>query len=597
MSKGSVPEISKSTSVPQNAPKAKPGAPPSAEAFLLEVADVLNTTLDLETLFRRISEMVRRFIDYDVFAILFLNERTGELRVRFQIGHPPELADRLRIKVGEGVTGQAALHREPVLVKDVSSEQNFIDSKVGARSELAIPLIIKNRLIGVLDLESRQPNRFTPDHQRLLTLLASRIAIAIENARLYTRVSRQAKNLELLFQISGEITSILNLDELFKSVAEKLEQLLDYQMFSILLLDETKQKLQHRFSLRFQENVQLKHEIPLGRGLVGYAARHKQAVLVQDVLKDDRYIALNAETRSELCVPLLYKGEAVGVLDLEHTKRGFFTEDHKRTITTLAAQVAIALANAQLYEQVKEQEQRMERDLAMAHELQINLLPECCPTLQHAEIGVRFAPARAIGGDLYDFIPYSRGRYAIAVGDVSGKGARAALYAALVSGFLRSHATQELCPAEMLSAINTSLVRRPIVAQFVSIAFAVWNDRTRKLQVSSSGLPRPIYCHGDRTEIIEATGIPLGLLPDTTYDALTYSAQPGDVFVLFSDGLIDAANRAGELFGRTGIERVVAQNCARSAEEIAEVVFNAAAEHASGVEAYDDQTIVVLKVR
>src|ERR1051326_6779035 len=178
MSKGTAPEPSKSTSVPEakakaavsSADPAKPGAAtaPSAEAFLLEVADVLNTTLDLETLFRRIAEMVRRFIDYDVFAILFLNERTGELRVRFQIGHPHDFAERVRIKIGEGVTGQAALHRQPVLIHDVTRERNFIDSNVGARSELAIPLIIKNRLIGVLDLESREANRFTPEHQPLI---------------------------------------------------------------------------------------------------------------------------------------------------------------------------------------------------------------------------------------------------------------------------------------------------------------------------------------------------------------------------------------------------------------------------------------------
>jgi sigma-B regulation protein RsbU (phosphoserine phosphatase) len=149
----------------------------------------------------------------------------------------------------------------------------------------------------------------------------------------------------------------------------------------------------------------------------------------------------------------------------------------------------------------------------------------------------------------------------------------------------------------MLAAINTSLVRRPIVAQFVSIAFAVWNDRTRKLQVASSGLPRPIHCRTGKAEIVEATGIPLGLLPDTSYDSLTYIAQPGDVFVLFSDGLIDAANREGELFGRSGVERVVAESCTHSADAIAEAVFAAAAAHAAGVDPYDDQTIVVLKVR
>ena len=100
-------------------------------------------------------------------------------------------------------------------------------------------------------------------------------------------------------------------------------------MFSILLVDSAGEKLQHRFSLRFQENIQLKHDIPLGKGLVGYAAQHREAVLVPDVNKDPRYIRLNAETRSELAVPLIYKDKVIGVLDLEHTRRGFFTEDHQ----------------------------------------------------------------------------------------------------------------------------------------------------------------------------------------------------------------------------------------------------------------------------
>ena len=165
--------------------------------------------------------------------------------------------------------------------------------------------------------------------------------------------------------------------------------------------------MQHRFSLRFQENIQLKHDVPLGDGLVGYAARHNEAVLVPDVSKDPRYISLNPETRSELAVPLIYKDKVIGVLDLEHTRRGFFTDDHKRTVTTLAAQVAIAIENARLYEEIARQEKRLERDLALARELQFRLLPQSLPTLKNLEIAAKFVPARAIGGDLYDFVNYS----------------------------------------------------------------------------------------------------------------------------------------------------------------------------------------------
>ena len=135
---------------------------------------------------------------------------------------------------------------------------------------------------------------------------------------------------------------------------------------------------------------------------------HRQAVLVPDVSKDPRYIRLNPETRSELAVPLIYKDKVIGVLDLEHTKRGFFTDDHKRTVTTLAAQVAIAIENARLYEEIARQEKRLERDLALARELQFRLLPQSLPKLPNLEVAAKFAPARAIGGDLYDFVNYSR---------------------------------------------------------------------------------------------------------------------------------------------------------------------------------------------
>src|SRR5215831_1849712 len=210
-------------------------------------------------------------------------------------------------------------------------------------------------------------------------LIASRMAIGIENARLYTRISRQARTLLLLNEIARELTSILNLDELLKRVGELLSRLIDFQMFSILLLDSAGTTLQHRFSLRFQENIQLKHDVPLGRGIVGHAAQHKHAVLVPDVSKDPRYIQANPETKSELAVPLIYKDKVIGVLDLEHTRRGFFTEDHKRTLTTLAAQIAIALENARLYEQIAQQERRLERDLQLARELQFRLLPQAMP--------------------------------------------------------------------------------------------------------------------------------------------------------------------------------------------------------------------------
>jgi len=568
-----------------------------AETLLIEVADVLNTTLDLDTLLQRVAEVVKRVIDYEIFSILLLNERTQELRFRFQIGHLPEVAERIRVKVGQGVTGRAVQERRAILVDDVAKETQYIEAVPRVRSELAVPLINKNKVIGVMDLEAREPAYFKEEHARVLSLIASRIAVSIENARLYTRIVRQAGTLTLLNEISRELTSILNVDQLLKRVGDLLLKIIDYQMFSILLLDENKQKLVHRFSVRFKENIHLKHDIPLGKGLVGAAALEKKPILVADVSKDPRYIKANPETRSELCVPLIYKDKVIGVLDLEHTRRGFFTEDHVRTMSTLAAQIAIAIENATLYERIAREEQRMERDLAMAREVQHHFLPPVCPGLQNAEVSARFSPAHAIGGDMYDFLDYKPPRTCMVVSDVSGKGAPAALYAALVSGIIRSLASSEPPPAQMLGTVNRSLNQRRLDANYVVLCCALWDDERKIMRVANSGLPRPIYCRQGHAHMIEAAGLPLGMFPDAAYDEITIHASSGDIFAFFSDGIVDAANERDEQFGRARIERVISHNAGHSAQEIVDELFRAASEFSSGIPVFDDQTAVVLKVK
>jgi len=174
----------------------------------------------------RVADLVRAVIDYQIFAILLVNDRTGDLRMRFQTGHTPEV-ERMRIKLGRGIVGQAASTRSSILVEDVRNVENYIDANPSVRSELAVPLIVKNRVIGVIDLQSELPGYFTTEHQRLLELTASRMGIAIENARLYTRVSRQAQTLTVLNEISREITSILDLDDLLERIGQLMKRVID----------------------------------------------------------------------------------------------------------------------------------------------------------------------------------------------------------------------------------------------------------------------------------------------------------------------------------------------------------------------------------
>jgi phosphoserine phosphatase RsbU/P len=565
-------------------------------AFLMKLTDTLNTTLDLQTLLNRISELVRAVINYRIFAIFLLNERTNDLRMRFQIGHTSQV-ERIRLPLGKGIVGQVALARQPMLLNDVSASEHYIPANPDVRSELAVPLIAKNRLIGVMDIESEEAGYFRPEHLHLLTVTASRIAQAIENARLYARVSRQAQQLEVLNEIAVELASILDLNPLLERVGQLLRRLIDYQMFTIMLLDEKGEVLITRYAWRFGYAHAPMRRIPTNSGLVGAAVREWRPINVPDVRKDPRYLEMNSETRSELIVPLFYKGRVIGVLDLEHTRAGFFNEEHERMLTTLASQIAIAIENARLYQAVRRQEGQLERDLAMAREVQLRLLPQQPPEHEHADLAVRFLPARSIGGDLYDFLEYGPSRTAIVLGDVSGKAAPAALFAALVSGIMRSAAQQQLGPAEMLKSLNDALQERKLDSQYVTLLYALWNDENQTLQVANSGAVQPVFCRAGESITVKAEGFPLGMFPDVTYEEFNLATQPGDAVVFVSDGILDAENEKDEMYGQEQLSSLLCANRDRPAQEIADEILADVTRFQGSKERFDDETIIVLRVR
>jgi len=198
---------------------------------------------------------------------------------------------------------------------------------------------------------------------------------------------------------------------------------------------------------------------------------------------------------------------------------------------------------------------------------------------------------------MYDFLDYTLPRACIAVGDVSGKGAPAALYAALVSGILRSLARDEPSPSELLNAVNQSLNHRRLDAQYLVLTCALWDDSKKTMRVANSGLPRPVYCHQGHAHMLEAAGLPLGMFEDVAYDEIAIHASPGDVFVFFSDGIVDASNAKDEQFGRTRVEHVISKHAGGGAKEIVDAIFQAADDFSAGAPVFDDQTVVVLKVK
>ena len=565
--------------------------------LMVEVSERINSTLDLDELMARIAEIVKRAIDYEVFAILMLNEKTQDLSVRFSIGHPDELIRSLRIKVGEGIVGRAAQTRRSVLVNDVLKDPGYIRTLSPIRSELAVPLITKGRLIGVIDLEAPWPDFFNDSHVSLLELLASRMAMALENARLYRRSVRQARTLQLLNEISREMSSVLVTSELLRKIGTLTKRLIDYHRFSILLADEQARAFNTVLSLKQDEHQPERGVVRFGQGIVGAAADLRQTVVVGDVSKDPRYIQANPETRSEMATPLIYRGRVIGVVDFESPQLNYFGEEHIRIFSTLAPQIAIAIENARLYERVARSEARLERDLQRAQEIQMHLMPGTAPDIPGLEVALRFHPARELGGDLYDFLTYGKERHVLAVGDVSGKGAPAALYGAMAMGILRSLAPQKLSPPHLLKRLSLILLERKIEGHFITLTYAIWEPRAKTLRLANAGMPLPLLMRKGQTQTIRVEGIPLGLLEHTQYQDALVKLESGDLVAMFSDGIVEAANTKHEEFGSRRLENVLRRNSHRPPEEIIASLFDEVREFEQGRPPRDDQTIVLIRVK
>ncbi|HEX4227461.1 MAG TPA: SpoIIE family protein phosphatase [Bryobacteraceae bacterium] len=562
--------------------------------FLLEVSSATAETLDLDVLLANVADIIKEVIPHDLFAILLYNERIGGLKMRYSIGHRDEVARNLVIQMGEGITGASAASRQPILAGDVRADPRYLSALDAVRAELTAPMLVRGKLVGVIDLQSTRLNAFSEQDRALLTLIATRVAFSIDNARLYRRVERQGRLMRVLAHLSQEFSSILDLDELLTKIAVTVRALINFEAFSIFLLEPNEGILRQRFSQRYDDRAGVDH-VEMGAGIVGAAAASRESIRVGDTLNDPRYIAVGQDTRSEVSVPLILRDRVVGVMDLESTRLNFFTEDHLRALTLLAPQIASSVENARLYQELAQREQRMEQDLKAAFKLQSVLLPRNAPDIIGLNMAVKSRPAREISGDLYDFFELRDDYTLIAFGDVSGKGAAAALYGALVSGLLRTLAPRRRSPAQLMKDLNEALLERKVDAQYVTLLLLLWDARTRTFAMAGSGVLPPMVCRKGKIVETRLEGVPLGMLEDQDYEQVQFAAEPDDYILLYSDGIEDQLHENAE-YGRDRLIHILTSQCGQTPCDVVQVIFEDIDAFRGATPLTDDQTIIAMKV-
>jgi sigma-B regulation protein RsbU (phosphoserine phosphatase) len=570
--------------------------PAGLPQILASFADLLAAgTLSVDGLLRGLAQLARKIVHFELFAVLLRVPGSPYLEVIFATGPGAKRLRNRRVRIGQGIAGSAAATRRILVVNDVQRDPRYIPAVSGVRAEMAVPLIARNRLVGVMDFEAGAVGAFGNVERDLLRLIAERVALAVDAARMHQQTVLWNRTLRMLLGVAHHFSTVLDLKRLLEQVAVLVRRLIRYDAISVYLLDAQAGILRPYLSVRHDRRLGL-GDIPMTKGIVGAAARTAAPVLVTDARRDPRYLPAQEGIQSEIAIPLIAGDKVVGVLDLESESRGFFSKEHVRTLSLLAPHLAASIVNARLYEEVATHKARLEGDLTAARELQQTLLG-AAPEFPGIRICAANLPAAAVSGDFYTFLAHDVNWLRIFIGDVSGKGAAAALFAALASGSLHHLSAAGQRPSDLLNAMNHYLAARNAARRYIAATVVDWWPESNSLVISNAGGMDSLLVRDGRAETLRIEGMPLGLFPSAAYRQIELNMGPGDLLVLASDGILDCESPDGHEYGIERLTRAVSVHRDAPAHAVMEGILKSVQQHAAGAPPQDDQTVIVLKVQ
>lgn len=560
---------------------------------------IVQAQMDVEQLLNLGCTYARRIVSAPVLALELMEPESGEVRVRVwdENGHPILATSQPITPVSSWMNE----HRRPVLVQDM--EHEFLPFSAGylgspVRSAMAVPLLSGQKLIGVMLLGSPAVAAFAEDHLRALSAMANELAVAIENARLYEREWQRAIQLSAISEVSRQVAAILDLEQLLHRVVQLIQDSFGYDHVFIYTVDRDAQEVLLRAGTSGVANGWC-HRVHFGEGLIGWVAAHGESLLVNDVSTEPRFRpgpdTLPA-VHSELVVPLKVENRVLGVLDVESTEAGAFDKDDLFVLQTLADQIAIAVEDARLYQEALER-QRLEEELRVARDIQATLLPERPPAIPGWDIAADWQPAHEVAGDFYDFVYLENARLGCLIGDVSDKGIPAALFMAMSRSIMRTTIQGPRPPAAALERANELILRDTRADMFVTVFFLILDPITGQLTYVNAGHNPPLV-YRRRTGLVQPLqtgGIALGAVPNIQLAECADQMEPGDVVLLYTDGVVEAIDAREQPFGEERLGELLASNASLAAGEVIDRIRTAVLDFADGQAQADDMALVVIK--
>jgi phosphoserine phosphatase RsbU/P len=501
-----------------------------------------------------------------------------------------------RVNHGEGLAGWAVQHQQPVRLGPTDARPDVRGTLEPFQSALVIPLFRRGEVFGAIEcLDKLDGSAFTDADFDRLEIASEHIAFALDNALLLQETERRALEKDVLLELSRTISTPLDLEGVIDAIFNALHQVVDFDAAAIYLVNRRTHVLELVSQLGYPEGSDAAFRLQVGQGIVGWVAKTGEPVIVPDVRTDPRYVAARPATRSELAAPLLVEGRTIGVFNLESNLDDAYHEGHLEMVKAFASQAAVVIERARLTRELFER-RHLERELAIAREIQLSFLPKSDPVVPGFDLAGTTRPHDEVGGDYYDFIRVSETRLGIAIADVAGKGIPAAL---LMAGFrmsLLAEIRNEFALRAVMRKVNSLVFESTDRHKFVTAFYGLLDFRNRVLTFSNAGHNPPILLRADGTIVnLVDGGVALGVLAEAHYEERPIAIRPGDVLVLYTDGVSEAMSPHEEQFGTRRIEQSIQRRAAQSSKEILQGLVADVLEFTGERGADDDLTLIVLK--
>jgi sigma-B regulation protein RsbU (phosphoserine phosphatase) len=569
------------------------------EKLLLEAARTFNSTLEYEELNEIVLRLVAAAVESEAAMIYRSDPGRRELRTRFMKCDKCEMLTIDR-EPRQGVVGWVMENCEPAIINDAASDPRIdpeLARMVGVtpRSLLALPLIGRGKLIGVVEAINKIEGEFTEADLDILRGLNNQIAVAIDNAHLYREAKREALAKHLLYETGKKLSESLALTEVLAAIMDSLKQLVSFEAGGVYLCDETGVDLDAIYSVGYEGVDESALHVKCDEGLVGAATTSGEAIIVSDVSADDRFIRCFDETQSEIVVPIKIDNRVIGVINLESHELDAFGQSDLSQIAAFASQAAISIERGKLHEANMEAKQ-LEVQLQVARETQRTFLPKHDPDIPGYDITGHNTPSGQVGGDYYDFITIVGSHLGIPIADVSGKGMPAALVMASFRASLIAEIRNNYSIRTIGEKVNSLLCESLEPGTYVTGVYGVLDSNNHIFTFSNFGHNPPILLRQDGTvELLHEGGLVLGVSRQAIFEERALVIQPGDIVVMYTDGVTEVFDETGREFGSDGLTEVTAANRTRPSVEIANAIRKAVAAHASAGQVFDDLTLVVIK--